>query len=122
MSVDAWKNWMRRWRNTPSRRVSPRRAGLQTESLEERALLGELVPSALPPEASELAQVEVAAATIPPAPVDSTALSNTFTFQSNSTSTLTTDDVTSLGEVTDEQPLTTSAASLSSGANFKASS
>ena len=76
--------------------------------------MGELVPSALPPEASELAQVEVAAATIPPAPVDSTALSNTFTFQSNSTSTLTTDDVTSLGEVTDEQPLTTSAASLSS--------
>lgn len=60
MSVNAWNAWLQSWRMTPTRRVSLRRAGVQTESLEERALLGELVPSSLPPDAADFVQVEVA--------------------------------------------------------------
>ncbi len=115
MSVDAWKSWLQRWRMTPARRVSPRRAGSHTESLEERALLGELVPSALPNQASDFANLEIAALSTTSDQTISSSESSPLVTQTTPTTTFPTDDSGLLSETTVVQPLSTLPSDSSSG-------
>lgn len=49
MLFDGWSKWLRQWRGIGPRKAAPRgRRGCAPECLEERFLLGELVPATLP--------------------------------------------------------------------------
>ena len=110
---DAWNDWLQKWRKAPARRVSQRRAGSQTESLEERALLGELVPSTLPAVASSFANLEVAGLSTTTLPTESVAQTSPLVVQSAPTS-VARPDSTASDETTSVQPLSATSTDTSS--------
>lgn len=120
MAVEVWKSWLRNWRTTPARRTTSRRTGTQTESLEERALLGELVPSALPNLASNFANLEVAVLATSSTQPDSAPQSSSLVIQPAVASpSVLSDDSTNLSEAIVNQPLSVASTEPSAGSTEK---
>ena len=119
MSGDAWYSWLRSWRKAPVRRVSQRRAGSQTERLEERAVLGELVPTALPALASSLANLEIAEISATSIQAKTVSQASPLAIQTTKTSAFVLHDSSAIGEAVLVPPLSATSAGPSSSSNLE---